>query len=93
MSKNKKKSKTVRLAKMPSPEQQKKSMIERYGTSCNWVDVQVHLTYQEMLDIFGKKCEDYEPLCELCSAWLMWNKTGKAEVLLERDEIIKIMTK
>lgn len=80
-------------AKALSPAEQKRKMIERYGTESQWVEVPVYLTHQEMIDFFGKKCKDYEPLCACCSAWLMWNKTGKAELLLEREEIIKIMSK
>jgi predicted Rdx family selenoprotein len=80
-------------AKAFSPAEQKKKMIEKYGTQCHWVDVPVYLTYQEMLDFFGEPCKEHEPLCAVCSAWLMWNKTGKAEISIERDEIIKIMSK
>jgi len=68
-----------------------KSMIDRYGHSCKWVDVQMHLTYDEMVEYFGEQCEEYEPLCANCSNWVMWNKTGKAEVSFERDELIKIL--
>lgn len=75
--------------KIMNPKDQKKHMLKRYGTSCNWVDVSLHLTYQEMIDYFGPQCEDFEPLCPSCSNWLSWHKTGKAEIVFERDELIK----
>lgn len=68
-----------------------KRMIERYGTSCRWVDVEMYLTYDEMIEYFGEQCEEYEPLCCNCSSWVNWHKTGKAEISFERDEILKIM--
>jgi hypothetical protein len=68
-----------------------KHMIERHGTRCNWVEVEMHLTYDEMIDHFGEQCEEYEPLCACCSSWVKWHKQGKADVLFERDELLKIM--
>lgn len=68
-----------------------KRMVERYGTNCKWVDVEIHLTYDEMIEYFGEQCEEYEPLCSCCSNWLKWHKTGKAELVFERDELLKII--
>jgi hypothetical protein len=44
-----------------------------------------------MIDHFGEQCEEYEPLCACCSSWVKWHKQGKADVLFERDELLKIM--
>jgi hypothetical protein len=68
-----------------------KNMIARYGYDSNWVTVEMYLTYDEMIKYFGKMCEEYEPLCANCENWLKWNKTGKAEIVFERDELLKIM--
>lgn len=68
-----------------------KHMIERYGHQVKWVDVEMYLTYDEMIKYFGEQCEEYEPLCANCSNWVKWHKTGKAEVAFERDELLKIM--
>lgn len=68
-----------------------KNMIERYGNQAKWVHVEMYLTYDEMMDYFGEQCEEYEPLCANCSNWVSWHKTGKAELLFERDEILKIL--
>jgi len=76
---------------LPSAEEQKKDMIKRYGHSCNWVNVQMHLTYNEMMEYFGSQCEEFEPLCANCSNWVMWHKTGKAEISFEREEILSIL--
>lgn len=75
-----------------SLKEQEKAMISRYGHSAKWVDVQMHLTHQEMLDYFGPQCEEFEPLCANCTNWVMWHKTGKAEVMFERDELVKLFT-
>lgn len=76
---------------LKSHEFYEKAMIERYGNQAKWVDVEMYLTYDEMLDYFGKQCEEYEPLCANCSNWVKWHKTGKAEVMFERREILKIL--
>lgn len=77
--------------KLASKKKQEQDMISRYGHSCKWVDVQIHLTHQEMVDYFGEQCEEYEPLCANCSNWVMWHKTGKAEIMFEREEIIQLL--
>lgn len=69
----------------------KAQMIQRYGTQVNWVEVEMHLTYDEMVKYFGEQCEEYEPLCANCSNWVSWHKTGKANILFERDDLLKIM--
>lgn len=68
-----------------------KRMVERYGTDCKWVEAEMHLTYDEMIKYIGEQCEEYEPLCCVCSSWLKWNKTGKVDITFERDELLKIM--
>lgn len=73
---------------MMNAKEQEDYMIQRYGTSCKWVDVSIHLTYQEMIDYFGPQCDEYEPLCANCTNWVSWQKTGKAIVAFEREELI-----
>lgn len=71
-------------------EENLKIMVQRYGTDSLWVEVEMHLTYDEMMDYFGRQCDEYEPLCGNCSNWVKWHKTGKADVLFERDELLNI---
>lgn len=66
-------------------------MIRRYGTQACWVEVEMYLTYDEMLKYYGEQCEEYEPMCSNCSNWVKWHKTGKADILFERDDLLKIM--
>jgi len=66
-------------------------MIERFGTDCKWIEAEMHLTYDEMIKYIGEQCEEYEPLCCVCSSWLKWNKTGKVDITFDRDELLKIM--
>jgi len=73
-------------------EQQTKFLKKRFGTNVNYVEATVPMAAFEVEEIFGKMCEEYEPLCGCCSAWLEWNKTGKVTVTLERNEIIKWLT-
>ena len=72
-------------------EENLKIMVQRYGTNSLWVEVEMHLTYDEMMNYYGKQCDDYEPLCGTCSNWVKWHKTGKADVLFERDELLNIL--
>jgi hypothetical protein len=77
--------------KFKENEEQVKKMVERYGTSSLWVNVELHLTYDEMITYFGEQCEDYEPLCANCSNWVSWQKTGKATIMMERSDLTKII--
>lgn len=81
------------MSQMPKANQEAslKIMRERYGTQTNWVSAEIYLTSHEMEEVFGPRCEEYEPLCACCSAWLQWNRTGKATVELERDEVLKLI--
>jgi hypothetical protein len=87
---SKKKSKNKPKPKVMTPAEQRESMIKRFGTDCLWVDVTLHLTYQEMLDTFGPECDDYEPLCICCSEWKSWHKTGTATISFEREELLEL---
>jgi len=87
----KKRIKVLKKEFKPDPEALKQSMIERYGWSVNYVDVDMYLTYNEMVAYFGEQCEEYEPLCANCSNWVRWHKTGMAQVSFERDELLKIL--
>jgi len=84
MAKKKKKS-------VMTKEQQYEQMVARYGYSVKWVDVEMYLTYDEMMEYFGRQCKEYEPNCSNCTNWVLWNKTGKAVVSFERDELLKIL--
>ena len=66
-------------------------MKEQYGFQTNWATATVYMTAREVEECFGKRCEDYEPLCVCCQAWNQWNQTGTVSVTLERDEIIKLL--
>lgn len=85
MSKKNKKNKSKAI----DYKEQKDYMLKKYGTSSNWVDVSMHLTYQEMIDYFGPQCEEYEPTCPNCENWVSWQKTGKAVIIFEREELIQ----
>ena len=76
---------------MPDQEACLRLMKERYGTQTSWVSAEIYLTAPEMEEVFGPRCEEYEPLCACCSAWNQWNRTGKVTVDLERDEVLKIL--
>jgi len=72
-------------------EQQYKNMITRFGTDCLHVDVNIAMTFSEMKKTFGKQCEEYEPCCVCCRAWLEWNTKGKVTVVVDRADIIKLL--
>jgi hypothetical protein len=82
----KKKSKPVSSAT------QTKLLKEKYGTSMNWVDVTLPMTYHEMEEHFGPMCEEFEPLCACCRAWVQWHTSEqRVTVSLERNAVLKIM--
>lgn len=86
--------KTKRIAKertkeLLQNEDQYKHMIDRYGYSVKHAQVDIHLTYNEMVKYFGEQCKEYEPMCENCINWVKWNKTGTASIGFDRDEFMK----
>jgi len=41
----------------------------------------------------GQACEDYDPLCACCRAWVEWNTNEKKVTIgLERDKIIDLLS-
>ena len=61
-----------------------------YGLSLNFVEVTVPLTMNEMIDIWGECCDEYEHGCSLCRAWDQWQTNQyKVTVVVSRDSIIK----
>jgi hypothetical protein len=87
----KKKAKSKPKPKKLTPQEQYDYMISRWGTSAKWGDAQVHLTSDEMEEYFGTVCEEFNPYCGNCKAWLEWNGTGKATVSFERDKFVKLL--
>ena len=83
--------KKSKKSKKSTQKEQLEWLQKRFGTEGGWIEVTLPMTSNEMTKYFGKQCEDYEPLCGCCSGWMEWQKTGKATVLLERKEIIKLL--
>jgi hypothetical protein len=44
----------------------------------------VYLTATEVTEFFGKRCDDYEPLCACCKAWIEWQETGMVTFTIGR---------
>jgi len=62
----------------------------QYGLSLNFVEVTIPLTFNEMIDIWGENCDEYEHGCSLCRAWHEWNTNNhKVTVVVSRDSIIE----
>jgi len=58
--------------------------------SLNFVEVTIPLTFNEMIDIWGENCDEYEHGCSLCRAWHEWNTNNhKVTVVVSRDSIVK----
>ena len=92
MKKKQQEKKPIKKQKLISPKAQKETLIGRYGTNANWVDVTLPMTYDEMNEHFGSMCEDFEPLCVCCRAWVQWHTSEqRVTVSLEREAIIKAM--
>jgi hypothetical protein len=67
------------------------AMLAQRGTQANWVHANVHMTAHEVEAYFGPMCKDYEPLCSCCQAWVQWNQNGTVPVMMERDEVLKVL--
>jgi hypothetical protein len=50
-------------------ETQLENLKAHYGFSLNFIEVTIPLTFNEMLEIWGENCEEYERGCHLCRAW------------------------
>ena len=62
----------------------------QYGLSLNFVEVAIPLTFNEMIEIWGKNCDEYEHGCSLCRAWHEWNTNNhKVTVVVSRESIVK----
>ncbi len=73
-----------------SQETQLENLKAHYGFSLNFVEVTIPLTMNEMIDIFGEKCDEFEPRCPICKAWEQWaSGTHKATVVVSREAIVK----
>jgi hypothetical protein len=73
------------------PKEQLEALKKRFGTNGEYIEVTLPMTYSEVEKYFGKQCDDYEPLCGCCAAWIQWHKTNKVTVTLERRDIIKLL--
>lgn len=72
-------------------EQQLVWLKNKFGTSMNDVDVTIPMTYSEVESFFGPQCDEYEPLCGCCSAWMEWSKTNKVTVSINRQQVIDLL--
>lgn len=86
-----KKSKSKRFDKLLSPSEQLASLQRQYGTSINYVDVKMHMTFTEVEKYFGPECKEYNHLCGCCQAWHEWHQSKQVTVVLERDQILKAL--
>jgi hypothetical protein len=79
------------MSRIPlTQETQLENLKAHYGFSLNFVEVTVPLTYNEMIEIWGENCDEYEHGCSLCRAWHEWNTNNhKVTVVVSRDSIIK----
>jgi hypothetical protein len=73
-----------------SQQDQLENLKLQYGLSLNFVEVTIPLTENEMIDIWGENCEEYEHGCSLCRAWHQWQSNNhKVTVVVSRDSIVK----
>jgi len=71
-------------------QEQLENLKTYYGNSLYWAEVTIPLTHNEMLEIWGEKCDSYEHDCALCRSWHEWNTNNyKVTVVVSRDSIIE----
>ena len=73
-----------------SQQDQLENLKLQYGLSLNFVEVTIPLTFNEMVDIWGERCDEYEHGCSLCRVWHQWQTNNhKVTVVISRDAVIK----
>jgi hypothetical protein len=79
------------MSRIPlTQETQLENLKAHYGFSLNFVEVTIPLTENEMIDIWGENCDEYEHGCALCRAWHEWNTNNhKVTVVVSRDSIVE----
>ena len=70
-----------------------KNLQKRFGTSMNWIEVTLPMTFSEVTEYFGKECDEFDYSCICCLGWNEWHKTHKVTIQLERSEIINLIFK
>ena len=71
-------------------ETQLENLKAHYGFSLNFVEVTIPLTENEMVDIWGECCDEYQHGCSLCRAWHQWQTNQhKVTVVISREAVIK----
>ena len=77
--------------KKATPVEMYDEMITRRGTQAMEVSAEIYVTHYEMETLFGPRCNDYEPGCACCKAWLSWDSSGKVTVNLHRNKLIALI--
>jgi len=54
-----------------------------------WVTINIPMTKREMIDFFGKECDSNDKECPSCRNWKLWKKTGRANVTVERKQLLE----
>lgn len=66
-------------------------IVKRFGTQIHLVSVPVYMTHQEATSYLGEPCDEYERLCPCCEGWDSWQRTSIVNVLLDRDDVLKLL--
>lgn len=80
-------------AKRFNQEQCLTHMRTKYGSQMDIVSATIYLTSYEVETYFGQKCDQYDPYCPVCKAWLQWNTTGTVTIELDRSDIMRLLTR
>lgn len=86
------KKKKIAKSKKMTAQEQYDYMISRWGTNAKLGEAKLHLTADEMEKYFGPRCEEFDPYCGNCTAWLEWNSNGKTSILFDRDKFVKLLS-
>lgn len=76
------------IRRKATPVEMYDQMISKRGTQAIEGSAEIYLTHHEMEKIFGSRCNDYEPSCACCKAWLGWDSNGKATVNFDRNKLV-----
>ena len=70
-----------------------KQLESNMATQPHYIEVTLPLTQAEFDAYIGEKCPDFDGECETCKAHAQYTATGWLTTLVDRDELVRQLTK
>lgn len=69
------------------------TLMERLGRLERMVHITLPMTEQQVIDVWGERCDEVDEDCCVCRAWHDWDTTKQTSVLVEPDKVIALLIK